>query len=142
MILRVAGREKEGYLGDEQIQEFPGQFLRQIDTIWDNYSNGKFGFRVQKHLMRECKKDPQAFGDRVGWRNEDGWISASRVIYNPIDAPKGHLPWGMLQVITMDKEERNLEYELSFEEAWWYGQIIEALKVRKLFSFLVSCDEF
>jgi hypothetical protein len=43
----------------------------------------------------------------------------------------------------VDKGEikRNLEYELSFEEAWWEGQRIEELKVRKLFSLLVACQE-
>jgi hypothetical protein len=187
LILKVAGKENEGYLTDEQIQQFPSQVLHQLDTLWVNYSNGKFGFRVQKRIMRECKKDPQAFGTRVGWRDQDCWISASRVIYNPTMAPEGHLPWGMLQVLTMDnaaltafvntlrwgtkalakedwqrqliadfmafggsltgdkidKEEfkRSLEYEVSHPEAWWEGQRIEELKVRKLFSLLVACQE-
>lgn len=102
LILKVAGQENEGYLDDEQIQQFPSQVLRQIDTLWVNYSNGRFGFSVQKRIMRECKKDPQAFGDQVGWREKDDWISASRVIYNPTMAPEGHLPWGIVQVLTLD----------------------------------------
>ncbi|KAB8335196.1 GUN4 domain-containing protein [Scytonema tolypothrichoides VB-61278] len=183
IILKVAGQEKEGYLTDEKIQQFPSQILRQIDTLWNNYSNGKFGFSVQKRIMRESKKDPQAFGQRVGWRDQDGWISPSRIIYNPITAPEGHLPWGVIQVITLDnagldaivgtirwgtkalakqdwqrqlivdfvdfmntvtgdksdKEvmRRNLEYELSHDEAWWKGQRLEEHKVNKLFSLLV-----
>lgn len=102
IILKVAGQENEGYLTDEQIQQFPCQVLRQIDTLWDNYSNGKFGLRVQKRMMRECKRDVQAFGDRVGWHDKNGWISVIRVIYNPTNAPEGHLPWGIIQKITMD----------------------------------------
>lgn len=102
IILKVAGQEKEGYLTDEKIQQFPAQDLHKIDIIWSNYSNGKFGFRVQKRIMRESKKDPKAFGQRVGWRDQDGWISASRVNYNHNTAPEGHLPWGTIQTITMN----------------------------------------
>lgn len=102
IILKVAGQEKEGYLTDEKIQQFPAQDLHKIEVLWDNYSNGKFGFRVQRRIMIETKKDPKAFGQRLGWRDQDGWISASRVIYNPIDAPEGHLPWGTIKTITMD----------------------------------------
>ena len=102
IILKVAGQEKEGYLTDEKIKQFPAQDLHKIDVLWDNYSNGKFGFRAQKRIMRESKKDPKAFGRRVGWCDQEGWIAASRVIYNPIGAPEGHLPWGTIETITMD----------------------------------------
>jgi len=102
IVLKVASQEKEGYLTDEKIQQFPSQVLHHIDKLWNDYSSGKFGFRVQKRIMIESKKDPKAFGQRVGWRDQDGWISASRVIYNPIDAPEGHLPWRTIQTITMD----------------------------------------
>ncbi|WP_293366642.1 GUN4 domain-containing protein [Microcoleus sp. CAWBG50] len=101
IILKVAGQEKEGYLTDEKIQQFPSQFLRHIDILWNGYSSGKFGFNIQKRIMRESKKDPKVFGQRVGWCKEDGWISASQVIYS-VDAPEGHLPWGTIETITMD----------------------------------------
>jgi hypothetical protein len=41
----------------------------------------------------------------------------------------------------VDKEEfrRNLEYELSHDQAWWEGGRLEELKVRKLFSLLAGC---
>jgi hypothetical protein len=43
----------------------------------------------------------------------------------------------------VDKEEfkRNLEYELSHDEAWWEGKRLEELKVRKLFSLLAACPK-
>jgi hypothetical protein len=142
---------------------------------------------VQKRIGGECERDPQAFGDRVGWRIQEAWISASQVIYTPANAPEGHLPWGIMQVVTMDnaalnafvqglrtatkktiqqdwqkqlladfmafggiltgdrvdKEEfkRNLEYELSHDEAWCEGKRLEELKVRKLFSLLAACPK-
>ncbi len=185
IILKAVSQDKEGWLGDEQIQNFPYQVLHIVDRLWLHYSNERFGFSVQKRICDECEKDPQAFGDRVGWRVQNAWISASQVIYTPANAPDGHLPWGIMQVITMDnaaldafvkglravtktvarhdwqkqllanfmafggffigdrinKEEfkRNLEYELSQDEAWWEGQRLEETKVRKLFSLLVAC---
>ncbi len=185
IILKVACREQEGWLADEQIQNFPCSVLQVIDRLWVQYSNGRFGFSVQKRIFNECEKEPQAFGDRVGWCVQEAWISASQVIYTPAHAPEGHLPWGIMQVATMDnaaldafvqglravtkttvqqdwqkqlladfmafggfflgdridKEEfkRNLEYELSHDQAWWEGARLEELKVRKLFSLLAAC---
>jgi len=186
IILKAAKREKEGWLTDEQIENFPCQVLQVIDRLWVQYSDGRFGLSVQKRIVNECKKDPQAFGDRVSWRVQNAWISASQVSDTPANAAEGHLPWGIIQVITMDnaaldafvkfqraitkaaigsdkgkmqlladfmafggsllgervdKEEvkRNMEYELSHDEAWWEGQRLEELKVRKLFSLLAAC---
>ncbi|NER25127.1 MAG: GUN4 domain-containing protein [Symploca sp. SIO1B1] len=185
IIPKAVKKEKEGWLTDEQIQNFPCQVLQVIDSLWLQYSNGRFGFSVQKQICNECEKNPQTFGNRVGWRVKEVWISPSQVSYSPANAPEGHLPWGIMQVITadnaafdafvhglrditkttmrqdwqkqlladfmafggsllgdkVDKEEfkRNLEYELSHDEAWWEGARLEELKVQKLFSLLAAC---
>ncbi|MBN4003308.1 GUN4 domain-containing protein [Nostoc sp. LPT] len=185
IILKTVNREQEGWLTDDNIQNFPSQVLQIIDRLWLQYSNQRFGFSVQKRIFNECEKNPQAFGDRVGWRIQETWISSSQIIVNPTHAPEGHLLWGIMQVVTMDnaplnafvhglrnttktimqqdwqkqlladfmafggfltgdkvdKEEfkRNLEYELSHDQAWWEGGRLEELKVRKLFSLLTAC---
>lgn len=186
IILKAAKVEKEGWLSEEQIQNFSCQVLKVIDGLWLQYSKSRFGFSVQKRISKECGKNPQVFGDRVGWCVQNTWISASEVTYTPANAPEGHLPWGVMPVITMDnaalnsfvkaqravtkavvgsdsqklqliadfmalggfltgetvdKEEfkRNMEYELSHDEAWWEGKRLEELKVRKLFSLLEAC---
>ncbi|NET58132.1 MAG: hypothetical protein F6K47_18845 [Symploca sp. SIO2E6] len=48
---------------------------------------------------------------------------------------------GIFTGYSIDKEEfkRNLEYELSHDEAWWEGSRLEESKVRKLFSLLAAC---
>lgn len=183
IILKAAKAEKEGWLSEEQIQNFSCQVLKVIDGLWLQYSDRRFGFSVQKRISKECEKNSQAFGDRVGWCVKNTWISASEVTYTPANAPEGHLPWGVMPVITMDnaalnsfvkglrsgtkavigsdwqklqliadfmgfvgfltgetvdKEEfkRNMECQLSHEEALWEGNRLEELKVRKLFSLL------
>jgi HTH-type transcriptional regulator/antitoxin HigA len=55
------------------IENFPCDDLRTIDQLWVKYSQGRFGFSVQKKIWlevggkvdydTECK-----LGDRVGWR--------------------------------------------------------------------------
>ncbi|MEA5579121.1 GUN4 domain-containing protein [Anabaena sp. UHCC 0451] len=53
VMLEVAGREKQGYLEIEDIEKFPCEDLRIIDQLWVNYSNGHFGFSVQKQIYLE-----------------------------------------------------------------------------------------
>ncbi|MDB9349117.1 GUN4 domain-containing protein [Nodularia spumigena] len=51
VMLEVAGREKQGYLIN--IEQFPCEDLRIIDKLWVDYSNGHFGFSVQKEIYLE-----------------------------------------------------------------------------------------
>ncbi len=81
VMLKVANREEAGYLDVESINNFPCADLRTIDQLWVKYSNGNFGFSVQKRIYQSFsgtkeydKKIWEAFGDRVGWRKEDNWL--------------------------------------------------------------------
>lgn len=104
VMLKVTGREQKGWLRAEDIQNFPCADLRTIDQFWVKYSNGHFGFSVQKKIYLECggKSDDSCdwevwdkFGDRVGWRKRKDftyyWITLSKVTFNT-SAPQGHLP--------------------------------------------------
>ncbi|MDJ1185664.1 GUN4 domain-containing protein [Roseofilum casamattae] len=102
LILKVGGGEKDGYVSQEQIQNFPDDVLKVIDDLWLEKSGGKFGLSVQKQIFDRCKNNPQKFGDRVGWRVGDRWISSSEIITDCDRAPEGHLPWGIVDVPTMD----------------------------------------
>ncbi|MEA5558566.1 GUN4 domain-containing protein [Nodularia spumigena] len=53
VMLEVAGCEKQGYLELEDIRQFPCEDLRTIDKLWVDYSNGHFGFSVQKEIYLE-----------------------------------------------------------------------------------------
>jgi serine/threonine protein kinase len=95
----AAGRTKDGWLRREDIDRFPCEDLRTIDQLWVKYSNGRFGFSVQKRIYESLggtrKYDDKiwdAFDDRVGWRVNTG------LYFNDLDlkfntkAPQGHLP--------------------------------------------------
>jgi hypothetical protein len=105
VMLKAAGREKEGWLNVESIQNFPCTDLRTIDQLWVKYSEGRFGFSVQKRIWESEGEDYEKFGDRVGWRkgrNVIRWNKEWRD-YNELtfstNAPQGHLPiwsvWGV-----------------------------------------------
>jgi serine/threonine protein kinase len=95
----VAGRTKEGRLNEKDIDNFPCEDLRTIDQLWVKYSNGRFGFSVQKRIYQSLggtrsydTKVWDAFGDQVGWP-VNGWRSGRDQIKFTRQAPSGHLPW-------------------------------------------------
>ncbi|MFM6371884.1 MAG: GUN4 domain-containing protein, partial [Dolichospermum sp.] len=52
VMLAVAKREKEGWLDVESIDNFPCADLSIIDKLWVKYSDGRFGFSVQKRIYQ------------------------------------------------------------------------------------------
>ena len=99
VMLKVAGREEQGWLNTDSIEKFPCEDLRKIDQLWVKYSKGCFGFSVQKKIYFELggTKDYDneilwsAFGDRVGWRVERRWLSYSELTFN-LQVEMGNLP--------------------------------------------------
>jgi len=96
VMLKATRREKEGYFNRESIENFPCDDLRTIDQLWVEYSQGHFGFSVQKKFWLEvCGKDDDKaiwkLGDYVGWRNEFHWLDYEDLTFN-MQAPPGHLP--------------------------------------------------
>ena len=98
-MLEVAGRESQGWLRVEDVENFPCQDLGTIDKLWVEYSDGKFGFSVQKQIYQDLggTKDYdykvwQSFGDKVGWRKGGSWLS-----YSDLTFSEGHY-WGHLPV--------------------------------------------
>ncbi len=101
-MCEVMGRQKEGWLDVEHIDNFPCEDLRTIDQLWVKSSNGHFGFSVQKRIYQSLggtrnydEKIWAAFGDRVGWRKNGDWIYYSDLTFST-KSPGGHLPlwWG------------------------------------------------
>ena len=97
-MLQAAGREKEGWLRTEDIDQFSCEDLRIIDQLWRESSQGRFGFSVQKEIYQNLdgkrkynQQVKEIFGDRVGWRKRGRWLDYSELTFN-LNAPKGQLP--------------------------------------------------
>ncbi|MCA2594549.1 MAG: GUN4 domain-containing protein, partial [Microcystis sp. M38BS1] len=100
---RLASWLREGWVSTGHIANFPCEDLRTIDQLWLHYSNGKFGFSVQKEIYESLggtrefnTKVWEKFGDCVGWRKggifkDWRWLSYGQLTFNSA-APKAHLP--------------------------------------------------
>ncbi|WP_228056287.1 serine/threonine-protein kinase [Microcoleus sp. LEGE 07076] len=98
-MLEAAGRTEERWFRIPDIYRFPCEDLRTIDQLWVKYSNGRFGYSVQKRIYeslggtREYDREIwEAFGDRVGWRVKKSWLFYRDDFKFNIKSPSGHLP--------------------------------------------------
>ncbi|WP_159786136.1 serine/threonine-protein kinase [Sodalinema gerasimenkoae] len=79
----VMGRQKFKRLRVEDIERFPCKDLKIIDKLWVHYSQGIFGFSVQKKIWEECgsptgyNEDWERFGERVGGGN---WMYYTEIL--------------------------------------------------------------
>jgi serine/threonine-protein kinase len=80
------------------VENFPCQDLGTIDKLWVKYSDGKFGFSVQKKIYQDLggtkdydEKVWESFGDKVGWRKGGSWLSYSDLTFSEKHYI-GHLP--------------------------------------------------
>ena len=61
------GRRPGYYLQTADIKNLPCEDLLIIDQLWVKYTEGRFGFSVQKRIYEEVEGDYPSFCDRVGW---------------------------------------------------------------------------
>lgn len=90
-----------GGVYSDDLKKFPVKDLRTIDQLWLNYSNGKFGFSVQKQIWTSSQVGGKVgefdwdkfekLADMVGWRKNNSWLRYDQLIFN-IKAPHGHFP--------------------------------------------------
>ncbi|WP_258007369.1 GUN4 domain-containing protein, partial [Cylindrospermopsis raciborskii] len=98
VMLAVANIQSEGWLREEDAENFPYKELRTIDNLWLKYSQGKFGISVQQEIYKNLGGTKQfdvnvwrSFGDRVGWRKQGSWLLYGDLNFS-LSAPTGHLP--------------------------------------------------
>jgi hypothetical protein len=103
ILLQIANREQEGWIAGEHIKTFSCEDLRTIDQLWVQYSNGRFGFSVQRHIWQSLGGTEDtaytifgSFAERIGWRRfrRSGLQFSSYDSLNfTLGAPLGHLPF-------------------------------------------------
>jgi GUN4-like/DnaJ domain len=103
LLLKLAGREQEGWLLSGDAKNISPQALLAIDRLWVKYSNGRFGFSVQSKIWRTlgCKSSndmhiqtisENTFGKSVNWRVGSRWISQWNSFNYDSQSPQGSLP--------------------------------------------------
>ncbi|MGD1702659.1 protein kinase domain-containing protein, partial [Dapis sp. BLCC M229] len=92
-------------LNSQNMKQISCTDLQTIDQLWQQYSNGKFGFSVQKQIYLDTGNNPleftketyKEFAEKIGWklkRNKGlmgGWLLYCNLIFKN-KAPRGHLP--------------------------------------------------
>jgi len=74
-----------------QIYKLPCPDLQTVDRLWLHYSQGRFGFSVQKQIYESVKGDYIRFCDRVNWPTYNSATASGQIKYTQ-KAPIGHLP--------------------------------------------------
>jgi predicted NACHT family NTPase len=112
LMITAVGKEEGQWFAKEELLNFPCEELRAIDGLWVQYSQGHFGFSAQKQIYVECgatldgnypgDRIWEAFGDRVGWRENGDWLLYSDISKNlSLSSPEGVFPcfwWGLMVV--------------------------------------------
>lgn len=104
VMIRAVGKKYDHWLSRDELLNFPCTDLHTIDRLWVKYSQGKFGFSVQKKIYVICKAtiDGQypdgkiwyKFCDQVGWRNGSKYLKYQDLKANPSLSPAGEFPTG------------------------------------------------
>ena len=103
LILYAVGKDSVEHLFLNDLRNFPGDDLLAIDGLWTKYSNGHYGFSIQKQIYVECggKLDfssPSSetwnkFCDRTAWKSEGKLVDYPQPFFdNNFMREKGHLP--------------------------------------------------
>lgn len=108
LMVKAVGQEETYWFkkhDKEAIKTFPCSDLRTLDQLWVKYSDGHFGFSVQKQIYDHLNQDETEWSKQVGWQKQGiGWYKPVTAIgrlltwmsYDDLTfalhAPRGHLP--------------------------------------------------
>ncbi len=122
VMLKAAHEGQDANLDENAINKFPCTDLRTIDQLWVKYSNGHFGFSVQKKIWLQLggKNDASTevyLGERLGWHKDLYWNDYSDRPFN-INFPEGFLPYSQKIVYSEHGEYIDNHYEV--ENSEWF----------------------
>ncbi|PSN13460.1 hypothetical protein C7293_15885 [filamentous cyanobacterium CCT1] len=115
-MLEAMGRKEDDWIRAEELLIFPCKDLKTIDALWVKYSDGKWGFTVQRRIYVECgaKLDGKYPGDKVwheycrrmGWQKGNSYVSYSDLTFDPKNSLPGELPSRELLVLGLRGRDR------------------------------------
>lgn len=75
-----------------EVESFPTVDLQTINSLWRVYSDGKFGYSVQRELWLGTGKNWDKLWPMIGWKAGNNWTRYPQEFTWDLSAPKGHLP--------------------------------------------------
>lgn len=75
-----------------EVDGLPATDLQTIDLLWRVYSEGKFGYSVQRQLWLGVNQVWEKLWPVIGWKKGNNWTRYPQEFTWNLTAPKGHLP--------------------------------------------------
>ncbi|MDJ0569055.1 MAG: GUN4 N-terminal ARM-like repeat domain-containing protein [Pleurocapsa sp. MO_192.B19] len=75
-----------------EVESFPIIDFQTLDKLWLMYSEGKFGFSVQRRMWLSVGKDFSKLWTKIGWKSGNVWTRYPKEFTWNLTAPNGHLP--------------------------------------------------
>ncbi|MCU0543340.1 MAG: serine/threonine-protein kinase [Oscillatoriaceae cyanobacterium Prado104] len=91
VLCQCLGLSPETKLEIYRIYQLPCADLQTVDRLWEYYSQGRFGFSVQKQIYASVGGDYIKFCDRVKWQTYNSNTASGQFKFN-YTSPAGHLP--------------------------------------------------
>jgi hypothetical protein len=75
-----------------EVEQFPSLDIHTINSLWWVYSEGKFGFSVQRKLWIALGRDFVKLWPKIDWKQGNSWTKYPEGFTWSMEAPAGHLP--------------------------------------------------
>lgn len=83
---------QRGWLYFTDVRQIPHVDLQMINDLWLIYSEGKFGFSVQRKIWLSLGKNWEKLWFQIGWKKDGSFTRYPTEFTWSLTAPKGHLP--------------------------------------------------
>jgi hypothetical protein len=94
LLCELAGESavKRKWLYFSEADNLPISDLQTINTLWLIYSEGKFGYSVQREIWLSVGKNWDKLWPKIGWKKDKNWTRYPQEFTWELTAPRGHLP--------------------------------------------------
>lgn len=86
------GAVQRKWLYFSEVDRLPNVDLKTLDTLWLTYSEGKFGFSVQRELWLGLGRNFTKLWEKIAWKQGNIWTRYPGEFIWDLSAPIGHLP--------------------------------------------------
>nr|QUE28362.1 Ycf53 [Pseudoerythrocladia kornmannii] len=92
LLCNLANINTRKWLYFSDVNKIPQNELVIVDMLWKIFSQGKFGFSVQRQIWLNNDKNWNLLWDKIGWRNQEVLCRYPEEFVWDLTAPIGHLP--------------------------------------------------
>ena len=95
ILLELAGDKikQRNWMYFTDVHSINHQSVSDLNCLWELYSQGNFGFSIQKRIWISVNKNWKKFWKKIGWVNSNSkWLKYPGEFMWVANAPQGHLP--------------------------------------------------